>query len=117
MRALGFPVKKQEVLRLLEKHSRGSAGVELTVFQAVCSDLYLSRSPEDELQRGFQLFDLDNTGRISLENLSDVVSELGLDIPKSALLEMIAEFDADKDGQISQRQFQYIMNLQEPTSL
>ena len=112
MRALGFPVKKQEVLRLLDKHSRGSTGVELAVFEAVCSDLYLGRSPEDELQQGFQLFDIDNTGRISLENLSDIVSELGLEIPKTALLEMISEFDADKDGQISQREFQYIMNLQ-----
>lgn len=41
------------------------------------SEKILARDPMDEIRRAFQLFDDDNTGKISLRNLRRVAKEIG----------------------------------------
>lgn len=41
------------------------------------SERILARDPMDEIRRAFQLFDDDNTGKISLRNLRRVAKEIG----------------------------------------
>ena len=40
------------------------------------SERILARDPMDEIRRAFQLFDDDNTGKISLRNLRRVAKEI-----------------------------------------
>ena len=44
---------------------------------ATVSERILARDPMEEIQRAFQLFDDDNTGKISLRNLRRVAKEIG----------------------------------------
>jgi Ca2+-binding EF-hand superfamily protein len=41
------------------------------------SERILARDPTEEIRRAFQLFDDDNTGKISLRNLRRVAKEIG----------------------------------------
>jgi Ca2+-binding EF-hand superfamily protein len=41
------------------------------------SEKILARDPLDEIRRAFQLFDDDNTGKITLRNLRRVAKEIG----------------------------------------
>ncbi|KAG8802236.1 Calcium-binding component of the spindle pole body (SPB) half-bridge [Serendipita sp. 398] len=95
MRALGFDLKKAEVLKLLRDHDR--------------SGLNLMEDPAEEIRRAFQLFDDDNTGKISKKNLKRVVRELNETLDDDELQAMIDEFDLDGDGEINEQEFFAIM--------
>lgn len=96
MRALGFDLKKAEVLKILRDHDKSGHGLmdfedfakiseripplfagesELSI--VAVSERILARDPMEEIRRAFQLFDDDNTGKISLRNLRRVAKEIG----------------------------------------
>ena len=49
----------------------------LTRCAPTVSERILARDPMEEIRRAFQLFDDDNTGKISLRNLRRVAKEIG----------------------------------------
>ena len=81
----------------------------------------------EEIKRAFQLFDDDNTGKITLRNLRRVAKQFGdrledeelyvvleslvYDLPLIIKLRqaMIDEFDLDQDGEINEQEFFAIM--------
>ena len=78
MRALGFDVKKQEVLNLMKEYDREGAGqIEYHDFLEIMTTKIGERDPVEEILKAFKLFDEDNTGKISLRNLRRVARELG----------------------------------------
>ena len=99
MRALGFDLKKAEVLKILRDHDKTNHGlmdfedfakisappprlsggsVQCILMSSVAvSERILARDPMEEIRRAFQLFDDDNTGKISLRNLRRVAKEIG----------------------------------------
>ncbi len=48
--------------------------------------------------RAFRLFDTENKGKISLNDLKKVAKELGESLREEELIAMIEEFDRDGDG-------------------
>ena len=57
-------------------------------------------SPEVELKKVFRLYDHDETGEISLENLKRVARDLGETVPDSELEGMLKCADYDEDGRV-----------------
>ncbi|CAG8619833.1 9333_t:CDS:2 [Ambispora gerdemannii] len=100
MRALGFDEKKPDVLKLIRQYDKtGDGYMVFEDFYKVMSERILTRSPLEEIQRAFKLFDDDNTGRISLRNLRRIAKELGENLDDEELQAMIDEFDMDEDGE------------------
>ena len=97
MRALGFDLKKAEVLKLLRDSEKGkdyqgmmdyddflrismyferqNSASQLT--NCSVTERILARDPMEEIKRAFQLFDDDNTGKITLRNLRRVAKQFG----------------------------------------
>ncbi|THH04890.1 hypothetical protein EW145_g5197 [Phellinidium pouzarii] len=110
MRALGFDLKKAEVLKILRDHDKnGHNYMEYEDFAKIMSEKILARDPLDEIKRAFQLFDDDSTGKISLRNLRRVARDLGDKLDDEELQAMIDEFDLDQDGEINEQEFIAIM--------
>uniref|UniRef100_A0A672R391 Centrin-3 n=1 Tax=Sinocyclocheilus grahami TaxID=75366 RepID=A0A672R391_SINGR len=110
MRALGFEVKKVDVLKILKDYDgEGTGKITFEDFKEVVTDMILERDPKEEVLKAFKLFDDDETGKISLRNLRRVARELGEDMSDEDLRAMIDEFDADGDGEINQEEFISIM--------
>ncbi|WFC94341.1 Calcium-binding component of the spindle pole body (SPB) half-bridge [Malassezia brasiliensis] len=114
MRALGFDLKKPELLKILrENDASGSGLMEWKDFERILTERILSRDPREEIRRAFALFDDDGTGKISLRNLKRVAKELGENLDDEELQAMIDEFDLDQDGEIDASEFEQIM-MDEP---
>lgn len=114
MRALGFQVKKRDVVALVEKVGRDDIGkVDQGDFLHIMRDKYAERDPDDEINKAFELFDDDGTGRISLRNLRRIARDLGEQLKDDELQAMIDEFDTDQDGEINKREFFEIMKQSE----
>lgn len=71
------------------------------------------RSPQDEARRAFQLFDLQQSGRITLRDLQAIARQLQCDVEPQELEDMIAEFDQDGDGAINEEEFRAIISAQD----
>ncbi|XP_073534812.1 centrin-3 isoform X2 [Phyllobates terribilis] len=100
MRALGFDVKKADVLRILKDYDSEATGrISFEDFNEVVTDLILDRDPQEEMMKAFKLFDDDDSGRISMRNLRRVARELGENMTDEELRAMIEEFDKDGDGE------------------
>jgi centrin-3 len=110
MRALGFDVKKAEVLGLMNEYDRDRSGaIEYIDFLEIMTHKIQERDPVEEILKAFKLFDEDSTGTISLRNLRRVARELGENLSDDELQAMIDEFDKDGDGEICENEFLGIM--------
>ena len=77
----------------------------LQSFQQIMAAKILARDPRDEINRAFDLFDVDGKGGISVEDLRRVARELNEGLQEEELNAMIEEFDLDGDGIISREEF------------
>ena len=67
------------------------------------------KDSREDINKVFNLFDDDGTGKISLHNLKRVAKELGETMTEAELMEMIERADNDADGEISPDEFYTIM--------
>ncbi|GMI28464.1 hypothetical protein TeGR_g9154 [Tetraparma gracilis] len=114
IRALGFEVKKKEVVKLVHEadpasKTTGEGRVDFNVFLDIMTDKYSERSPGEEVKKAFELFDDDKTGKIGMRNMRRIARELGENLSEEELQAMIDEFDRDQDGEINEEEFNYIM--------
>ena len=110
MHALGFQVKKRDVVKCIHDIEPTNEGhVDFSLYAQIMAEKYSLRDPEEEILKAFQLFDHDGSGKISLKNMRHVAAELGEDLADEELQAMIEEFDRDQDGEISQEEFLTIM--------
>ncbi|EFJ40187.1 hypothetical protein VOLCADRAFT_78083 [Volvox carteri f. nagariensis] len=109
LRALGFGVKKADVMELLSRHGEEhTERLDFQTFRKLVADQLSQRSVLDEHRRAFQLFDVLGQGAIDFITLKRVARSLNLDIPDEELQDMIHEFG--KDGMITEQDWLAIMS-------
>lgn len=123
MKALGFNYDKPQLLQLLTQHGVPSpkyqpapgmkdppvpaSRLNLTKqsFQHIAAEAIGQRDPREEVLRAFELFDSDNTGIITMDDLRKVAGELGEVVPEDELYAMIEEFDLEGKGGVGKEEF------------
>ncbi|ETW18081.1 hypothetical protein PFFVO_02974 [Plasmodium falciparum Vietnam Oak-Knoll (FVO)] len=77
IRALGFDIKKADVLDLMREYDKTNSGhIDYNDFLDIMTQKISERDPTEEIIKAFKLFDDDDTGKISLKNLRRVSREL-----------------------------------------
>jgi Ca2+-binding EF-hand superfamily protein len=110
MRALGFEPKKEEIKKMISDIDKdGNGTIDFNEFLDMMTAKMSDKDTREDIQKVFNLFDDDQTGKISLRNLKRVAKELGETMSDAELLEMIERADTDTDGEISPDEFYAIM--------
>ncbi|PIA16878.1 putative Centrin-3 [Coemansia reversa NRRL 1564] len=110
LRALGFNLKKDEVLRLMNQYgAKDGSKIDLNGFQKALTPLISAVDPIDEYKKAFRLFDESGTGIISAASIRRVARELGEIISDEEIQAMIDEFDYTNNGGIIEKDFLKIM--------
>merc|ERR1712014_341994 len=69
----------------------------------------LSADEVDEIKEAFDLFDNDNSGAISVNELTSAMQSLGFDVKHAVVYNMVADLDADGSGEIEFGEFLDVM--------
>lgn len=110
MRALGFEPKKEEIKKMIaETDKEGIGTISFEKFFAIMSVKMSEKDEKEEILKAFKLFDDDDTGSISLNNIKRVAKELGENLTDDELQEMLDEADHDGDGEINKEEFLKMM--------
>ncbi|KAK6175242.1 hypothetical protein SNE40_013747 [Patella caerulea] len=111
LKALGFKVSKIEAQKLIvDSSAKGMSLITFTEFlETVIDRQGDTRDIYDEILKGFKMFDIDETGSISIDNLRIACQDTGLKFTQKDLEEMIVEADINGDGLIDQSEFIRIM--------
>ena len=110
MRALGFEPKKEEIKKMIaETDKEGIGTISFEEFFAIMSVKMSEKDEKEEILKAFKLFDDDDTGSISLNNIKRIAKELGENLIDDELQEMLDEADHDGDGEINKEEFLKMM--------
>lgn len=123
LKALGFDLPKPTIYNLIKNHGSPSPSqatglgkstnsthptrllISQNSFQSIAAKLIAERDPRDEINRAFDLFDIEGKGMINLNDLRRVAQELGEGLEEEELAAMIDEFDLDGKGGVGKEEF------------
>lgn len=79
----------------------GNGTIEFNEFLQMMSKKMKDADSEDELREAFRVFDKNNDGLISSNELRHVMTSLGERLSEEEVDDMIKEADLDGDGQVN----------------
>ncbi|XP_077998441.1 uncharacterized protein LOC144451471 [Glandiceps talaboti] len=111
MRALGFILTRQEAREMINDVDINRTGsVDFNEFlEFVIQRQGTARDIHDEIRQGFQMFDYDGTGGITMEKLKRACKEAGIRFTEQELKGMIEEADTNGDNVVSEEEFINVM--------
>ncbi|KAG8224744.1 hypothetical protein J437_LFUL005313 [Ladona fulva] len=110
IRALGFPVKKEEVHKILKTYDKvHGKKINFEDFYDVLADMTIKRDPIEEMKYAYSLFVDDSSDGIGFLQLKRAAQSVGDKLTEEEIQGMILEFDHDGDGKINEEEFLAIM--------
>ena len=112
MRSLGQSPTEEELQEMVnEVDADGSGAIDFQEFLTLLARQMreASGADEEELREAFRVFDQDQNGFISRDELRHVLQNLGERLSDEELAEMLREADVDGDGQINYTEFAKVM--------
>ena len=107
MESLGYKQKNKMVYQMIENMKQKT--IDFDTFLDMMTARISDGDNKDDILKVFRLFDDDDSGAITLNDLLRVARELGETMTQAELKEMIDRADLDGDGVISPEEFINIM--------
>ncbi|KAF5736141.1 calcium-binding protein CML20 [Tripterygium wilfordii] len=106
MRALGFEMTEEQINQMIADVDKdGSGSIDFDEFVHMMTAKIGERDTKEELMKAFHIIDLDNNGKISIQDIKRVAKELGEDFTDREIHEMVEEADRDHDGEVNVDEF------------
>ena len=93
----------QDYVNEVEIDENGNIGEE--AFLQIIEKIQQENDTEDELAEAFKIFDINNTGAITPNNVLAIFSKIDDTIKEEEVLQMFKECDLDKDGYLNFKEF------------
>ena len=102
---------EQNFLQAADPENTGKISKDnfLTTVEALFS---LSKDETSELIEAFKIFDINNTGKISVKNLKQILVKIGQDLKEEEADDLIKYIDVDKEGNIDYADFIQVWKFQ-----
>jgi Ca2+-binding EF-hand superfamily protein len=112
-RALGHEPKPGEIAKMIADIDKDGGGdVDFNEFLQMMTAKISQGDSKETIDKIFNMYDQDKTGKISVDNLRWVANELGEEISDADLdliMEEMTQFDLDSDGQIDLEEWYGVM--------
>ncbi|KAK2162458.1 hypothetical protein LSH36_98g03025 [Paralvinella palmiformis] len=116
MRSLGQnPTEDQLMAMINEVDVDGSGTVDFPEFVQMMANRIQCTDSEEEIREAFRVFDKDDKGSISTDELRFVMSHIPGQLDEADIDQMIEEVDLDQDGKITYEEFAGIMSINKQT--
>lgn len=90
LRSLGLELEKQELKQLITEADKDQSGkIDFVEFLAIIRKMVGYKMSKEDTSAVFDKFDIDKTGEISVDNLVEVSKNLGEDMTREELKEML----------------------------
>ncbi|KAK4535281.1 hypothetical protein CDCA_CDCA04G1306 [Cyanidium caldarium] len=114
MRSLGqTPTERQLQDMVAEVDADRSGTIDFSEFLSLMSRQLKDADAEEEVREAFAMFDKNNDGKISAEELQLVMAKLGEQLSPEEVQEMIREADLDGDGSIDYAEFAKLLHWEQ----
>uniref|UniRef100_A0A0E0BNI7 Major facilitator superfamily (MFS) profile domain-containing protein n=1 Tax=Oryza glumipatula TaxID=40148 RepID=A0A0E0BNI7_9ORYZ len=110
MGSLGQSPTEAELKKMVEEvDADGSGSIEFEEFLGLLARKLRDTGAEDDIRDAFRVFDKDQNGFITPDELRHVMANLGDPLSDDELADMLHEADSDGDGQINYNEFLKVM--------
>ena len=108
--ALNIKITNEEIRNIYSDFGKDiREKITLEEFMEIVIPRLPDRHTKDYIQKIFQYFDLENTGKITARHLKKIAEEIGENLSDEELKEIMEEADKDADGYIGFDDFYRIM--------
>ncbi len=110
MQKLGKYPTEEQLQRLIANVAKyDSKKISFDDFVDMMEQLNKENDPEVEILNSFQIFDVENSGLISNQDLFHIIRTFGETLTDKEIEEIISEADVDGDGYINYEEFVRMM--------
>ena len=114
LQKFGFQLSKDEISDIMADLDKNGDGVmDFEEFATLMDRRMSINSHRSEIHDTFKVFDKDQDGKISFQDLKETLQQLGEDVTDNDVRDMIKEFDFKKDGVIDLEEFMFMMAANE----
>ena len=111
---LGVPTSEKEISGIISSmhlHEKGLITYSEFIAATVDREFY---EDEENLEQAFRRFDVDNSGKITKENVKNCFARFGFKLDEKTISDYIADFDIHDNGCISKEEFFKMMKTRVP---